>query len=320
MESASNSKLSVVVPAYNESAGIKQFHKELLLPAIKGLTKSYEIIYVNDGSKDSTLDELTNLAKNNKSVKVINLSRNFGKEIATTAGIFAADGDITVILDADGQHPPKLIPEFVNKWKEGAQVVVGIRNKEQHEGFVKAFGSKLFYRLFNGTSDAELVPRSTDFRLISREVREEFLKFSERNRITRGLIDWLGFNRAYIYFDSPERIAGKASYKTSQLFKLAANSFISLSLKPLFIFGWVGVAITLFSLLVGIFILIEQLLLGDPLNIHFSGPFILGVFTSFLIGIVLVSQAILAAYISHVHTQSQGRPLFVVDKKNSINL
>jgi glycosyltransferase involved in cell wall biosynthesis len=321
MRSATNPKPSIVVPAYNESEGIIQFHDELLLPIIKSIAdNSYEIIYVNDGSKDDTLEKLKKIASKDKNVKVINLSRNFGKEIATTAGIFESTGDTTIILDSDGQHPPKLIPDFIEQWKKGSQVVVGVRNKEQHEGMIKAFGSKVFYKLFNGTSDTEFVPRSTDFRLISSEVREEFIKFSERNRITRGLIDWLGFKRSYIYFDSPARIAGKASYKTSQLFKLAANSFVSLSLKPLFIFGWVGVAITLFSLCVGLFILIEQLILGDPLKFHFSGPFILGVFTSFLIGTVLVSQAILAAYISHIHTQTQSRPLFVVDKKNSTNL
>lgn len=313
--------LSIVVPVYNESEVIEIFHKSLLSQLTKksGID-NYEVIYVNDGSKDDSLSKLSGLAKADNHIKVLCFSRNFGKEIATTAGIHAASGDATIILDADGQHPPKLIAEFLKKWKGGAQVVVGVRNKEEHEGFIKSFGSKVFYKLFNGTSDAEIIPRSTDYRLISRDVRDEFVKFSERNRITRGLIDWLGFDRDYVYFDSPARLAGKASYKTSQLFRLAANSFISLSLKPLFVFGWVGVAITLLSLILGLFILIEQLLLGDPLRIHFSGPFSLGVFTSFLIGIVLISQAILAAYVSHIHTQTQDRPLFVVDKKNSSNL
>lgn len=313
-------KLSIVVPAYNESEGIETFHKDMLLPSVKKASKEYEIIYVNDGSKDKTLDILTKIAKRDTSVKVVNLSRNFGKEIATTAGIFQATGDATIILDADGQHPPELIGDFVTKWQKGTQVIVGVRNKEEHEGLIKSVGSKMFYSLFNKLSGAHIVPRSTDFRLIDKEVREEFLKFTERNRITRGLIDWLGYNRDYIYFDSPSRIAGQSSYKTSQLFKLATNSFVSLSLKPLFLFGQIGVAITLLSLLVGLFIIVEQFILSDPLGLNFTGAAMLGIFVSFLVGIVLISQGILAVYMSHIHNQSQGRPLFVINKSDSVNL
>lgn len=313
--------LSVVVPAYNEAEGIEAFHSELLMPVLKKVSGgSYEVIYVNDGSNDSTLDKLVSLAKKDKAIKVVNLSRNFGKEIATTAGIFQSTGEATVILDADGQHPPAKLQEFVDKWKAGAQVVVGVRNKQWHEGFVKSVGSKVFYQLFNSASGAELVPRSTDYRLITSDVREEFKTFTERNRITRGLIDWLGFQRDYVYFDSPERIAGQANYKVSQLVKLAMNSFISLSLKPLFFFGWVGVTITMLSLTLGIFIFIEQIILGDPLGLGFTGSALLGIFMSFLIGLVLTSQAILAAYVSHIHTQTQSRPLFVIDRSGSVNL
>ena len=312
--------LSVVIPAYNEAEGIGMFHKDLLLPGVKKATKDYEIIYVNDGSRDETLKILTKIAEKDSHVRVVNLSRNFGKEIATTAGIFQAKGDATIILDADGQHPPEIIKDFVKKWQNGAQVVIGVRNKQQHEGFIKEIGSKVFYRVFNGTSGAHIIPRSTDFRLIDKAVRQEFIKFTEKNRITRGLIDWLGFERDIIYFDSPERLAGKANYKTSQLIKLAANSFISLSLKPLFFFGWIGTAIVSLSILLGLFIIIEQFMLRDPLEMNFSGPFMLGVFTSFLVGLVLTSQAITAAYLSHIYSQTQGRPLFVIDTKKSTNL
>lgn len=313
--------LSVVVPVYNESEGIDQFHYDLLEPELKKLAgNDYEIIYVNDGSKDNSLAKLTALATKNKRNKVINLSRNFGKEIATTAGISNAKGDAIIIMDADGQHPPALMKEFVEKWHHGAQVVVGVRKSNNGEGFIKKYGSKLFYRLFNGATNAQIVPRSTDFRLINSAVQSEFLRFTERNRITRGLIDWLGFQREYVYFDAPERIAGEASYKTGQLVKLAANSFISLSLKPLFIFGWVGVGIILLTTLFGLFIMIEQFLLQDPLALHFSGPLILGDFIAFLVGLVLVSQSMLAIYISHIHSQTQERPLFVVDTEHSSNL
>lgn len=310
--------LSVVVPVYNESEGIESFHK-LLLAGLRDIQTDHEILYIDDGSRDDSGSKLLSIAKKDSTVRVVSLSRNFGKEIATTAGIHLAKGDAVIILDADGQHPPELIKEFVDKWQLGAKVVVGIREKNSKEGFVKRYGSKFFYKIFNSTTGHELIPGSTDFRLIDRLVQQEFIKFSERNRITRGLIDWLGFKRDYITFESPERMAGEASYKTSQLFKLAINSFTTLSLKPLFFFGWVGAFITVGSFLLGLFILIEQFLLRDPLALHFSGPAILGIFMSFLVGLVLISQSVLATYVSHIHAQTQGRPLFVIDESRSVN-
>lgn len=305
---------------YNESEGALAFHNSLLDAAKKASKNSFEIIYINDGSTDNTLDILTGLAQSNTKIKVINLSRNFGKEIATTAGISVSQGDATIIMDGDGQHPPHLIDNFLEKWRNGAQVVIGVRETNKSEGLIKKWGSKVFYKLFNSTSGAKIVPRSTDFRLIDTVVRREFLRFTERNRITRGLIDWLGFNREYIAFDAPARLAGEASYKTSQLVKLALNSFTSLSLKPLFFFGWVGAAITCLAFLMGIFIIFEHFIFNDALGLGFSGSFMLGVFMSFMVGLILISQAMLATYLSHVHIQTQDRPLFIIDSTNSTNL
>lgn len=311
--------LSVVVPIYNESEGLQSFHRKLLLPEIqKAVQDNYEIIYVNDGSRDNSLELLTAKAREDSRVRVISLSRNFGKEIATTAGISQAKGQATIIMDGDGQHPPELIGAFLARWRAGAQVVIGVRGTNQREGLVKKWGSSIFYALFNSISGAEMVPRSTDYRLIDRLVCHEFMKFTERQRITRGLIDWLGFRRDYVIFDSPARLAGKATYKTGDLVRLAMNSFVSLSLAPLFVFGWIGVFITLLSLLAGIFIVTEQFLLNDPLALNFTGSALLGIFISFLIGLVLISQGIIAIYLSHVHGQSQARPLFVVDAAHSV--
>lgn len=313
--------LSVVIPAYNEAEGLERFHTQHLLPAIKSSSAdTYEILYINDGSTDETLSILNQLAAHSPTVKVINLSRNFGKEIATTAGIHQAKGDAIIILDSDGQHPPEIFPEFLKLWRSGAQVVIGVRNSNTDEGIIKRYGSKLFYRLFNTFSENTIVPRSTDYRLIDKVVQEEFIRFDERQRLTRGLIDWLGFDREYVYFDSPARLAGEASYSTRKLIKLAVNSFISLSLTPLFIFGWIGVVITSLSLIVGTFIVFEQFVFGDPFKLAFTGSALLGIFVSFLVGMVLISQGIIAMYLSHVHHQSQGRPLFVVNKKGSRNL
>lgn len=313
-------ELSIVVPVYNESEGINEFHR-LLSSTLNTLSiSSWEIIYINDGSKDDSLKKLHKFAKKSENIKILSFSRNFGKEVATSAGIEASSGLATIIMDSDGQHPPSLITTFIDKWKDGAQVVIGIRSSNQKEGLIKKYGSYLFYKFFNYTSGAKIIPRSTDFRLIDKDVRDEFVKFSERHRITRGLIDWLGFDRQYIHFDSPARLAGEASYKTSQLIRLAFNSFISLSLKPLFFFGWIGLFITIVSLLMGAFVFVEQYLLGDPMTLNITGSGLLGILMSFLVGLVLISQAVLATYVSHIHSQTQARPMYIVDKSKSVNL
>lgn len=313
--------LSIVIPAYNEQAGIKQFHVSILMPAIKQhLGTRYEVVYVNDGSSDDTLALLSAIATEDNNIKVVNLSRNFGKEVATTAGISQATGDAVIIMDADGQHPPAVMDQFIEKWQQGAQVVIGVRNSNQKEGVIKKLGSKLFYKLMNSISESSTIPRSTDYRLIDKQVQEEFLKFTERNRITRGLIDWLGFQRTYIDFDSPARLAGDATYTVSKLTKLAVNSFTTLSLRPLFIFSYIGAFITLLSLVIGVFIFIEQFILGDPMGLNFTGAALLGIFVSFLVGLVLIAQGVMSIYLSHVHAQTQNRPLFVINKRGSVHL
>lgn len=313
--------ISFVIPAYNEALGIEQFHNDLLVREIKKLQlRKYEIIYVNDGSKDDTHAILSKIADKDKNTKLIDLSKNFGKEIAISAGIEQARGDAIITLDADGQHPPTLLNEFIKKWQDGAQVVVGVRASNKEEGFVKLWGSRLFYKSFNSLPGAEIIPRSTDYRLIDKCVQQELIKFTERNRITRGIVDWLGFKRDYVVFDAPARIAGKPSYKTSQLVRLAMNSFVSLSLTPLFIFGYIGLLITTLAFFAGIFIITEQIILGDPLGLNITGSAMLGLLVSFLVGLVLMSQGIMAVYLSHIYAQAQSRPLYVINRSSSKNI
>ena len=179
---------------------------------------NYEIIFVDDGSSDNSVDEIKKLADTDENVFYFEFSRNFGKEIATSAGINNAKGDAVIMLDADLQHPPKLIPEFLKKWESGAEIVVGIRNKNKGEGLIKKFGSFLFYKIINLISATKIIPRSTDYRLLDKVVIREFNRFTERNRMTRGLIDWLGFRRDYVYFnaerctDAPRRVCTSARW------------------------------------------------------------------------------------------------------------
>lgn len=313
--------LSVIVPCYNEGSNIVPFFEQL--KAIKTELKPMlcEFIYVNDGSKDNTLDILHELSKQEKDVKIVNLSRNFGKEIATSAGIHFSKGDAVIMIDADGQHPAKLIPKFVSEWQNGFQVVVGVRKTNRNEGLIKRYGSIIFYRLFNRLTGTALIPGSTDFRLIDKVVQEEFIKMTERNRITRGLIDWLGFNHGYVYFHANERMSGDAAYSISKLIKLALNSFVSLSLKPLYFSLYAGAVILPFSLLTAVFSGFEMLI-GDPLHLRITGTAFMVMLVLFCMGILLISQGLVAVYLSHVHTETQNRPLFVLDKSTShgINL
>ena len=308
--------VSLVIPAFREAEVIEDFYKSLK-PILSGLTYDYEIIFVDDGSPDDTGDIIRKLATKDSKIRLLSLSRNFGKEIATTAGINNASGAAIITLDADGQHPAELIPEFISHWEAGYSVVVGVRSANQKEGLIKKYGSLLFYRIFNKTTKLQLVPGSTDFRLIDRSVQQEFAKMTERNRITRGLIDWLGYERKLIYFTANPRMAGKPSYSVTSLIGLAVNSVISLSSSPLYIATYIGLIITPISLLLGLFMLIETII-GDPLGLDISGSAYVVVLMLTLVGLLLVSQGVLGLYLSHIHSETQNRPLYVVNHRKSV--
>lgn len=311
-------KLSFVIPVYNEEKGIEQFVNSELLPEIKKIHDyEYELIFINDSSTDKSLAKLQKIAEKHSFVKVISFSRNFGKEIALSAGIRYSTGDAIITMDADGQQPPKLIPEFIKKWKGGAEIVIGVRGKYEKHGLVAKIGSKLFYKLLSLLGVKDTVPGSTDYRLIDRIVADEFNKMTEHRRITRGLMDWMGFNKVYIDYVYGNRLAGKPSYNFKKLFGLAINSFVSLSTAPMAIFGWLGAFITVASGILGLFVIIEQFILSDPIGLNWTGATCLGIFISFLVGLVLISQSITALYISHIHTETQDRPLYIINKKES---
>jgi len=310
--------LSVVVPVYNESRGITGFH-EALMAVLEKLDESCEVIYCNDGSTDNSRELLTEFCETDKRIKLLSLTRNFGKEIATTAGIHAATGEAIITLDGDGQHPVELIPEFLAKWRKGDKVVIGVRTANQSEGLVKRIGSKLFYRAFNQFTGLKLIPGSSDFRLIDRVVQQEFGRMTERNRMTRVLIDWTGYQREFIYFQAKARTTGTAPYSFQKLFRLAIDSIISHSTSPLYVSAYIGGIVLPLSVLLGL-VMFVNLLLNDPMHLHATGSAYLMVFVLFLVGILLVSQGIIGLYLSHIHTETQNRPLYLVDTANSKGL
>lgn len=310
--------ISVVVPVFNEEAGISDFLDKQLMPVVCSLKYKVEVVLVNDGSNDQTLKKIGECnIKKKVDFKLISLVRNFGKEIALTAGINHARGDAVIMIDGDGQHPVEIIPKMVEKWETGAQIVTAVRdeNTTRHK-----FGSKFYYMMMKMFGNKSVVVGAMDFRLIDRSVVDEFNEFTERNRLTRGLIDWIGVPQTYIKVKTKNRTNGKPTYSAKKLAMLTMDSLASSSRTPLVIFGYIGVFITIVSLILGLFILIQQYILGDPLKLDWSGAVAMSVFVSFLVGLVLISQAITALYISQIHTEAKGRPLYIINKKQSIGI
>ena len=310
-------RVSIVVPSYNESENINSFYLAISKVLHTRNDGTFELIFVNDGSRDNTLDLIKALPSQDKNVVVryLDFSKNFGKEAATTAGLHEATGDAVMMVDADLQHPVELIPEFIEKWRNGADVVVGIRTENKKVGLIKKIGSTTYYRIINSISETGITPKATDFRLLDRKVVDEFKKLTEHNRMTRGLIDWMGYKRAYVYFKANERFAGVASYSKIKLLKLALSSFVAHSLLPLKFAGYLGIATTLLSGTLGFFMIVEKYALGDPLDLGISPITQLATLIVFLIGIILCCLGLVALYIGLISTEVQNRPLYIIREK-----
>lgn len=306
------------MPLYNEQASLPHFHGSLVAQLDRLEAYDFEILYCNDGSRDTTLDILQGLAERDKRLRIISLSRNFGKEMATTAGIHAANGAAIIMIDADGQHPVELIAELIGRWQAGKKVVVG-RTTNRQASLVKRSGSRLFYGLFSRLTGMKLLPGATDFRLIDRAVQADFVRMTEHNRITRGLIDWLGYERDYVPYREKARMHGTAGYSFKKIFKLAIDSAISLSSSPLYITAYIGAVVLPVSALLGLVMVVDKLV-GDPLNWQASGGAYVLVLVLFLVGILLMSQGIIGLYLSHIHSETQNRPLYIIDESASSRL
>ncbi|MDB5164330.1 MAG: glycosyltransferase family protein [Candidatus Saccharibacteria bacterium] len=320
MKSSSACTISVVVPLYNESGALQDFHRALTSVLAQSVGTSYEIIYCDDGSTDQTAHVVQQFCQADVHTKLLKLTRNFGKENALTAGIAQATAKAILTLDGDGQHPVELIPKFISAWEHGAQVVVGVRQNHPNNNRSKWVGRQLFYGVFNRISAQKLIAGSTDFRLIDQAVQQAFLQLPETNRITRGLIDWLGFETVRIPFRTKTRVSGEPGYSFKSLVQLALNSLVSLSPAPLYIFGLSGVVITVLAFLLGASVFVEQLLLGDPWHWKFTGTAMLSILLLFLVGILLSAQGLLSLYVSHIHSQSKQRPLYVIDYRGSAGI
>ena len=315
---ADNRLVSIVTPVHNEAQNILPFYSELLR-VLQPLPNPFELIFVDDGSTDDSVKHIKSLARvSDVKLRLIQLSRNFGKEVSLTAGIEAATGDAVLLIDSDMQHPIDKIPEFIRAWNDGNEVVIGVRTRSVSETRLKRYGSKTYYRIMNRIGETRQIPHSTDFRLLDRIVVDAFSRFTERQRITRGLIDWLGFKRAVIYFQANERRHGTPSYDTFKLIQLAIDSFTSHSLLPLRFAGYLGAVITILSGFLGVFTFIEVYLLPDPLALNPSGTALLAILLLFLVGIILSCLGIIATYIARINGEVANRPLYVVREDTDI--
>ena len=305
--------ISIIIPIYNESKNLRDFYDRLKSVKEKLLKYNWEFIFVNDGSSDNSLLVLYELAKLDKNNKVLDLSRNFGKEIALSAGVHEIGNvDAVICIDSDLQHPPQLIPKLINAWEEGIEIVATTRSSIEKQPFLKRFGSKLFYWLMSKVSGVNMRPNTTDFRLYDKKVIQAFRNVTERDRMFRGIMDWMGFKKIYISFKADARKEGKAGYSYAKLWHLAISSITSFSLWPLRITGRIGVLITLLSGGLLSWMLLNYIFLH---KLDYSPLAIIVVANTFLIGLVLMSIGLVALYIGSIHTEVINRPLYIVRER-----
>ncbi|TKC16977.1 glycosyltransferase family 2 protein [Robertmurraya kyonggiensis] len=303
-------KLSIVIPCYNEAENIRDFHEEIE-KIIKDLKIETELIFVNDGSKDQTLLMLKELSNENSSVSYVSFSRNFGKEAAMLAGLEYATGDAIVIMDADLQHPPHLIPSLVEKYDDGYDQVVAKRTR-RGETKSRTLVSKLYYKLMNHFIEVDLVDGVGDFRLLSRKALNALLSLKEYNRFSKGLFSWIGFKEYVIEYENVVREAGQSKWTFSKLLNYGIDGILSFNNKPLRISIYIGMGITILSTIYILVMLFQTIFYGINVPGYFttiSAVLVLG-------GIQLVFLGVIGEYIGRIYYEAKNRPIYIVDEEN----
>ena len=306
--SNSNVFISVIVPCYNEEDVINIFLAKIF-PVLEKLHKSYEIVFVNDGSRDNTLEILKQKVQEIDEVRVISLSRNFGKEAALSAGLDMAHGEVVVPIDADLQDPPELILDFVKKYEEGYSVVVGKRVDRSSDTTAKRVSAELFYKMHNKISDIEIPNNVGDYRLMSRKVVNELKRLPETQRFMKGIFAWLGFKTAVIEYRRDERIAGKTSFNGWKLWNFALDGITSFSTAPLRVWLYIGTILAFISFIYGSWIILKTLAFGTDVPGYASMITIV----LFLGGIQLMGIGILGEYIGRIYLEAKNRPIYIME-------
>jgi dolichol-phosphate mannosyltransferase len=299
-------KYSIVVPLYNEEEVIEESYRRLKT-VMDNVGEPYELVFVNDGSRDKTMEIARKLAKADSNLRIISFSRNFGHQIAITAGMDAARGQAVVVIDADLQDPPEVIPQMIEKWKDGFQVVYGKRGKRKGETLFKKLTAKLFYRTINAITDISLPVDTGDFRLIDRSVCEAMKTLPERNRYVRGLVTWVGFKQTSVEYTREERFAGETKYPLKRMIRFAADGIVSFSQKPIKIGNVFGI-ITIGAAKL---ILIYQLIIW-LINSRINELACWAAVVLLVQGVVLLCIGIQGAYLARMYDEAKGRPLYII--------
>jgi glycosyltransferase involved in cell wall biosynthesis len=303
--------LSIVAPAYNEERNLPAF-LTAILPILERLGESFEIVFVDDGSRDGTLGLLAAAASQDARIKVVGLARNFGKDIALSAGLAHATGKAVIPIDCDLQHPVELIPQFVEKWREGYDMVLGVRNKRTEEGFVRRTASQTYYKVMRKMTSVEIPPNAGDFRLLDRKIVDVIVKMPERHRFMKGIFAWPGFKVASIEFQANVRAnETRSSWSFFKLWRFALDGLFSFSTAPLKMWTYLGALAALGSFVYLLVTVIQKLAFG----IAVPGYASLLIVMLFFNGLLLLSNGIQGEYLARIFEEVKGRPLFVVGKK-----
>ena len=301
--------LSIVVPMYNEESNVAPFF-ESVIPILEQLTENYEVICVNDGSADKTLELLEAQNRKNPFVKVIDLSRNFGKEAALTAGLNCAKGDAVVPIDADLQDPPDLIPELVEKWRQGYKVVLCRRTDRSSEGFFKRTAAGMFYWLSGKMSDIPIPFNVGDFRLMDRQVVDALKLFPERTRYMKGLFAWLGFDQTCVGYVRPARLEGSTKWNFLLLLNFALDGIFSFSTLPLRVWTYLGGMVAVFAFFYMLFIVFKVLIMGIDVPGYASTLVVILFFS----GLNMLGLGILGEYVGRIFAEVKRRPIYIVER------
>ena len=305
-------KLSVIVPCFNEQDSVDIFYKEII-NYLHDLHSLYEIIFIDDGSRDNTLEKIKNLSEIDDNVKYISFSRNFGKEAALYAGLKKSTGDYVVVMDVDLQDPPKLLPKMLEIIQNCEYDIVGTRRvSRKGEPVIRSFFARLFYKFINTVSDMKLVDGARDYRLMTRQVTDSILELDEYNRFSKGLFTWVGFKTYWIEYENIERAVGETSWSFWGLLKYSIEAIVSFSTVPLSLSTFFGVLFSLLSFVAILFIILKNLLYSNPVP-GWPSTVCLILFVS---GIQLISIGILGKYLEKTYIETKNRPIFIIKETN----
>lgn len=306
-------KISILIPAYNEQEVLEKLYQRLGKLANDNKSYDFEFLFVNDGSRDKTLEIIKDFAETDNRIAYVNLSRNFGKEIAMIAGLDHVTGDATVIIDADLQDPPELIPQMIKYWEEGFDDVYARRNSREGETWFKKSSSQWFYKILQKTTNIPIQIDTGDFRLLDRRCVEALKQIRESQRYTKGMFSWIGYKKKEITYDRDPRIAGTSKWNYGKLFNFAIDGITSFTTAPLRLSSIMGFIVSFIAFIFIIIIVIKTMFYGDPVSGYPSTMAVI----LFLGGLQLISLGIIGEYIGRIFNETKGRPLYFVEEYHS---